>query len=112
MAKMLMGLSSTPIFGGLRQTQVLERRSRRGRHPRLGAVVGVQPLFEAIKWASIAYLAFLAIEALRSAAAGRLPFDHEKTRPSVRSRWRQGFVSNITNPKITGKHAGKPAVDS
>jgi hypothetical protein len=22
--------------------------------------------------------------------------------------WRQGFVSNITNPKITGKHAGKP----
>jgi threonine/homoserine/homoserine lactone efflux protein len=68
-----------------------------------GAVVGVQPLFEAITWAGIAYLAFLAIEAirwagiaylrfwaieaLRSAAAGwYLPFDHEKARPSVRSR--------------------------
>jgi aryl-alcohol dehydrogenase-like predicted oxidoreductase len=36
----------------------------------LGAVVGVQPLFEAIKWAGIAYLAFLAIEALSSAQPG------------------------------------------
>ena len=46
----------------------------------LGAViVGVQPLFAAIKWAGIVYLAFLAVQALRSAAAGRyLPFDHEK----------------------------------
>jgi threonine/homoserine/homoserine lactone efflux protein len=47
----------------------------------LGAViVGVQPLFEAIKWAGIAYLAFLAIQSLRSAAAGRyLPFDEART---------------------------------
>ena len=38
----------------------------------LGAViVGVQPLFAAIKWAGIVYLAFLAVQALRSAAAGR-----------------------------------------
>jgi threonine/homoserine/homoserine lactone efflux protein len=36
-----------------------------------GVVVGVQPLFEAIKWAGIAYLASFAMEALRSAAAGR-----------------------------------------
>jgi hypothetical protein len=44
-------------------------------------IVGVQPLFEAIKWAGFAYLAFMAIQALRSAAAGRyLPFDDEKTR--------------------------------
>ena len=49
----------------------------------LGAV-GVQPLFEAVRWAGIAYLVFLHIEALRSAAAGRyLPFDREKTRRSV-----------------------------
>ncbi len=42
----------------------------------LGAIVGVRPLFEAITCAGIANLA---IEALRSAAAGRyLPFDHEK----------------------------------
>ena len=63
----------------------------------LGAViVGVQPLFEAIKWAGIAYLAFLAIQSLRSAAAGRyLPFDEERT-PSTSSAegWRQGFISN------------------
>jgi threonine/homoserine/homoserine lactone efflux protein len=69
----------------------------------LGAViVGVQPLFEAIKWAGIAYLAFLAIQSLRSAAAGRyLPFDEERT-PSTSSAEgrRQGFISNITNPKV------------
>jgi LysE type translocator len=75
----------------------------------LGAVVGVGPLFEAIKWAGIAYLAFLAMEALRSAAAGRyVPFDHEKLVHQLGRGWRQGFVSNITHRKITGKHAGKP----
>jgi threonine/homoserine/homoserine lactone efflux protein len=43
--------------------------------------IGVEPLFEAIKWAGIAYLAFLAIQSLRLAAAGRyLPFDEERTR--------------------------------
>ena len=42
-------------------------------------IVGVQPLFEAIKWAGFAYLAFMALQALRSAAAGRyLPLDDEK----------------------------------
>jgi hypothetical protein len=36
-------------------------------------------LFEAIKWAGFAYLAFMALQALRSAAAGRyLPLDDEK----------------------------------
>jgi LysE type translocator len=53
----------------------------------LGAViVGVQPLVAAINWAGIVYLAFLAVQALRSAAGRYLPFDHEKTRPSVRPR--------------------------
>ena len=70
---------------------------------RLGAViVRVQPLFEAIKWAGIAYLVFLAIQALKSAASGRyLPFGEEKNRPSA-GGCRQGFLSNITNPKVLG----------
>jgi threonine/homoserine/homoserine lactone efflux protein len=38
----------------------------------LGAViVRAQPLFHAIKWAGVAYLALLALQAFRSAAAGR-----------------------------------------
>jgi threonine/homoserine/homoserine lactone efflux protein len=49
------------------------------------SALSVQPLFEAVRWAGIAYLVFLDMEALRSAAAGRyLPFDREKTRRSVR----------------------------
>jgi hypothetical protein len=44
-------------------------------------LVGVQPVFEAIKWAGFADLAFMAFQALRSAQPGRyLPFDDEKTR--------------------------------
>ena len=52
--------------------------------------------------AGIAYLALLAIQPLKSAAAGRyLPFDDEKSRStSSATGWRQGFVSNITNPKV------------
>src|ERR1700754_479901 len=38
----------------------------------LGAVIaGVRPLFEAIRWAGVAYLAFLGVQALRSAVRGR-----------------------------------------
>src|SRR4051812_2624840 len=40
----------------------------------LGAVIaGVRPLFEAIRWAGVAYLAFLGVQALRSAVRGRYP---------------------------------------
>jgi threonine/homoserine/homoserine lactone efflux protein len=72
----------------------------------LGAViVRVQPLFEAIKWAGIGYLAFLAVQAFRSAWVGRyepLPERADATRSAaVAGRgWRQGFLSNITNPKV------------
>jgi threonine/homoserine/homoserine lactone efflux protein len=70
----------------------------------LGAViVGVQPLFAAIKWAGIVDLAFLAVQALRSAAAGRyLPFDHEKLVHQSAAGWRQGFVSNTCHNQETG----------
>jgi threonine/homoserine/homoserine lactone efflux protein len=71
----------------------------------LGAViVRAQPLFHAIKWAGIGYLAFLAIQAFRSALAGRYPSlegDAEvPSRAAAVSGWRQGFLSNITNPKV------------
>lgn len=71
----------------------------------LGAViVHSQPLFQAIKWAGIGYLTFLAVQALRSAWKGnyRPAPGPEGTVVRTRSRvgWRQGFLSNITNPKV------------
>jgi threonine/homoserine/homoserine lactone efflux protein len=70
----------------------------------LGAVVvRVQPLFEAIKWAGIGYLMFLGLQALRSAWRGRYT-DAEGSGNGGDGKawrgWRQGFLSNITNPKV------------
>jgi threonine/homoserine/homoserine lactone efflux protein len=69
----------------------------------LGAViVRAQPLFHAVKWAGIAYLAFLGVQAFRSAAAGRYaaPDADDQGGAAAVSGWRQGFLSNITNPKV------------
>jgi threonine/homoserine/homoserine lactone efflux protein len=73
----------------------------------LGAVVvRVQPVFQAIRWAGIAYLTYLAIQAFRSAWAGRAaslpdePSDGPGSWTDARAGWRQGFLSNITNPKV------------
>ncbi|GAA3335133.1 LysE family translocator [Amorphoplanes nipponensis] len=64
----------------------------------LGALVTrAQPVFQAIKWAGIAYLAYLGVQALRSALAGLYP---DSVSPGAASGWRQGFLSNITNPKV------------
>jgi threonine/homoserine/homoserine lactone efflux protein len=65
-------------------------------------IVRAQPVFEAIKWAGVVYLAFLGAQAIRSAVRGHyLPLDAE---PAVAGAafggWRQGFLSNITNPKV------------
>jgi threonine/homoserine/homoserine lactone efflux protein len=66
----------------------------------LGALVTrAQPVFQAIKWAGIAYLAFLGVQALRSALAGRYA-ESEETAARPGAGWRQGFLSNITNPKV------------
>jgi threonine/homoserine/homoserine lactone efflux protein len=65
-------------------------------------IVKVQPLFEAIKWAGVAYLAYLGVQALRSARRGEyapLDGDDPSTAHHV-AGWRQGFISNITNPKV------------
>jgi threonine/homoserine/homoserine lactone efflux protein len=69
----------------------------------LGAViVRFQPLFTTIKWLGVLYLAFLGIQALRSAWVGRYPSFDVRTDRSGQAvtGWRQGFLSNITNPKV------------
>lgn len=70
----------------------------------LGALITAsQPLFEAIRWAGIAYLAFLAVQSLRSAVRGIYPTLQDQpgtNRGSALAGWRQGFLSNITNPKV------------
>jgi len=67
----------------------------------LGALIArAQPVFEAIKWAGIVYLAYLAIHAFRSAVAGQYPpLDGSGDAAGARG-WRQGFLSNVTNPKV------------
>ena len=66
-------------------------------------IVRVQPVFEAIKWAGVAYLVYLGVQALRSARRGRYPSldagDANGAAQKV-AGWRQGFTSNITNPKV------------
>lgn len=72
----------------------------------LGAiVVRVQPLFEAVKWAGVGYLVYLGVESLRSAARGQYPpldagVGPPRTGGAALAGWRQGFLSNITNPKV------------
>ena len=69
----------------------------------LGAVLlRVEPLFQAVRWAGIAYLAVLGVQSLRSALAGRYPVLDEGAVPQGQALagWRQGFLTNITNPKV------------
>jgi threonine/homoserine/homoserine lactone efflux protein len=66
-------------------------------------ILSVQPLFQAIKWAGVAYLAYLGVQALRSARRGEYgPLDGADPAGAAQSvaGWRQGFISNITNPKV------------
>jgi threonine/homoserine/homoserine lactone efflux protein len=71
----------------------------------LGAVImRSQPVFLAIKWAGVAYLLFLGAQALRSAWRGRYAGlaagDGTTQDGQALAGWRQGFLSNITNPKV------------
>ncbi|MER7275779.1 LysE family translocator [Dactylosporangium sp. NPDC000244] len=66
----------------------------------LGAVVvRVEPLFQAVKWAGIAYLLYLAFESFRSCYRGEYDLATAPA-PDARPGLRQGFLSNITNPKV------------
>jgi threonine/homoserine/homoserine lactone efflux protein len=70
----------------------------------LGAViVRVEPLFQAVKWAGIGYLLYLGLQAFRSAVRGNYPAQDAAAVPEPGQQlkgWRQGFLSNITNPKV------------
>jgi threonine/homoserine/homoserine lactone efflux protein len=68
----------------------------------LGAlIIRAQPVFHLVKWVGAAYLAYLGVRLLRAAIRGRYeqrgtPADQH----AARRGWRQGFVSNVTNPKV------------
>ncbi|MEU0533127.1 LysE family translocator [Amycolatopsis tolypomycina] len=69
----------------------------------LGAVITrYRPVFETVKWLGAAYLVFLGIQALRGAWRGNYEAldDVRKARASRVRRFREGFLSNITNPKV------------
>jgi threonine/homoserine/homoserine lactone efflux protein len=71
----------------------------------LGAViVHAQPVFDTIKWAGVAYLLYLGVHSIRSSVRGEYAAVDAADRPSGRAialgGWRQGFLSNITNPKV------------
>jgi threonine/homoserine/homoserine lactone efflux protein len=71
----------------------------------LGAlIVRAQPVLEVIRWAGVAYLSYLGIQAIRSAVRGRYPaLDTDtggRAKGAALGGWRQGFLSNITNPKV------------
>lgn len=64
-------------------------------------IVRIQPLFEAVKWAGVCYLAYLGAQAIRSAIRGQYPPLGEASDTATGlAGWRQGFISNITNPKV------------
>jgi threonine/homoserine/homoserine lactone efflux protein len=67
-------------------------------------ILKAQPVFAAIKWAGVCYLAILGLQSLHSAARGRYELaggEQATGRGSAAfGGWRQGFLSNITNPKV------------
>jgi len=68
----------------------------------LGAfVLRSQPVFLTIKWAGVAYLAYLAALSLRSSWRGTYrPMVAGRAEADPARGLRQGFLSNITNPKV------------
>ena len=69
----------------------------------LGAViVHSEPVFETIRWCGVAYLLYPGTRALLSARRGEYPPPDASPAGAgpAFSGWRQGFLSNITNPKV------------
>jgi len=66
-------------------------------------IVRSQPVFDAVRIVGAAYLCWLGVQALRSAIRGgslsALSVVHPDRRSHLR-RCRQGFLSNVTNPKV------------
>ena len=67
------------------------------------ALVQAEPLFRAVRWAGTAYLVYLGVQSLYSAAVGRYAFPGDGDPGAIGQAWtgwRQGFLSNVTNPKV------------
>lgn len=58
-----------------------------------------QPVLQTIRWIGVAYLTFLALQALRSAWKGQYTAQLRSTNAGARG-FRQGFITNITNPAV------------
>ena len=68
-------------------------------------VVRIEPLFLTIKWVGAAYLMFLAVQTFRAMRRHRTTGDDVVATPARSDRrvltgLRQGFLSNICNPKV------------
>ncbi|UJW35378.1 LysE family translocator [Saccharothrix sp. AJ9571] len=67
----------------------------------LGAVIAhSQPLFLTLKWLGVAYLCYLGVQALRGAWKGDYQALDGTSGARGFRRFREGFLSNITNPKV------------
>ena len=67
----------------------------------IGAViVASQPVFEAIRWAGVAYLLWLGFTALRSAIRGTYEDASDVTGRGPLLGFRDGVLCNVTNPKM------------
>jgi RhtB (resistance to homoserine/threonine) family protein len=85
-----------------------------------------QTLFLAIRWVGVAYLCYLGVQALVAARRGQHWTTAEQSAIAAHPRrlaaWRQGFLSNITNPKVLAfylsvlpqflGHAGTATIDA
>lgn len=67
----------------------------------LSVIVMASPLlYEALQWAGAGYLIWLGISNLRQAARGYQSHQLTASQPASLGRaWRQGFLSNVLNPK-------------
>lgn len=65
----------------------------------LAALIAANPVaFEALRWAGVGYLVWLAVQALRHPMQLDLPDDAIKSLPM--RAWRDGVLVNLLNPKV------------
>ncbi len=66
----------------------------------LAALIAAHPgAFEAIRWAGVAYLVFLAFQAFRGSAALPAPDAAQPVRSAARA-WREAVLVSLLNPKV------------
>ncbi|MEV4055466.1 LysE family translocator [Amycolatopsis sp. NPDC049688] len=62
-------------------------------------IVRSEPVFVTLKWAGAAYLGYLGVKALIAAWRGNYSA-LAQAKPRGGRRWREGFLGNLTNPKV------------